>query len=332
MALGAVTDVIEVTGEAPLVDVTSTVTGMTVEPDEFSGASAGRPRVDPDRAARAVDRSRATAASTRATRRARAWRRSAARRWPRTPTRSTASTSPTSATCSARPSCRSSSSRRCRSRPAATRPSTAAPPAAWSTWSPSRAPTPSTAAVSVYFEPESLQEHRAGHVGSRQHRGAFEVTRGQRLARRSDRPGQAVLLRLRPLRRTTDVHATPSASPTTVTSNDAPYYGGKVDWNITPSHRLEGTYLTDETEAGHRALRVRPRHAHSGRRSSEPAPRTAAATTTSASTPGILTENFLLSAQYGVNEFDRTEQLARGRLPLRLSTGASGTGDASAAG
>jgi len=37
MTLGAVTDVIEVTGEAPLVDVTSTVTGMTVNQEELSG-------------------------------------------------------------------------------------------------------------------------------------------------------------------------------------------------------------------------------------------------------------------------------------------------------
>ncbi|MCK5379227.1 MAG: carboxypeptidase regulatory-like domain-containing protein, partial [Acidobacteria bacterium] len=36
MALGAITDVIEVTGEAPLVDVTSTVSGITVGTDELN--------------------------------------------------------------------------------------------------------------------------------------------------------------------------------------------------------------------------------------------------------------------------------------------------------
>jgi outer membrane receptor protein involved in Fe transport len=92
----------------------------------------------------------------------------------------------------------------------------------------------------------------------------------------------------------------------TVTQNEAPYYGAKVDWNITPNHRLEGTYLVDDTQLGtttyeyDRDTRTQGAFVGTGEQSR-------GGDNYIGKYTGIFTENFLLSAQYGNNQFDRTD-------------------------
>jgi hypothetical protein len=92
----------------------------------------------------------------------------------------------------------------------------------------------------------------------------------------------------------------------TLNEQETPYYGGKLDWNITPNFRLEGTYFTDETTVDTTAQNYDE------------------ATDTFGSVigagtidrggenyigkfTGILAENFLISLQYGKNDFNRTD-------------------------
>jgi len=92
----------------------------------------------------------------------------------------------------------------------------------------------------------------------------------------------------------------------TLNEQSTPYYGGKLDWNITPNYRLEGTYFTDDTTVDTTAQNYD------------------VATNTFGSVigtgtvnrggenyigkfTGILAENFLISLQYGKNNFDRTD-------------------------
>ncbi len=92
----------------------------------------------------------------------------------------------------------------------------------------------------------------------------------------------------------------------TVTKNAVPYYGGKVDWNITNNHRIEGTYLDDSTDL------------ESDRYTYDPVTRTQGdyigtgvnsrgGTNYILKYTGIFSDNFLASGQYGVNEFGRTD-------------------------
>ncbi len=99
MTLGAFTDVIEVTGEAPMVDVTSTVTGLTVSTDEMNNRlPIGREATQIAMLAPAsVSSDSAFTGNSSAGDQGlhpgpAAWSRSSGTRWPRTPTRSTAST------------------------------------------------------------------------------------------------------------------------------------------------------------------------------------------------------------------------------------------------
>ena len=132
-----------VSGEAPLIDATSTTTGTNYTSNVITHLPVA-PQLRRHREGR-TPASRRTGATRRG---ARSPSRSTARPRPRTSGSSTASTRPTSSRASrARPST-TSSSRRSRSRPAATRPSTAGRSAASSTSSPSRAATSSTATSS----------------------------------------------------------------------------------------------------------------------------------------------------------------------------------------
>jgi len=92
----------------------------------------------------------------------------------------------------------------------------------------------------------------------------------------------------------------------TVTQNEAPYYGAKVDWNITPNHRIEGTYLVDDTDLGSilytydRDTRTQGDFVGTGTQAR-------GGDNWIGKYTGIFTENFLFSAQYGYNAFDRTD-------------------------
>ncbi len=83
-----------------------------------------------------------------------------------------------------------------------------------------------------------------------------------------------------------------------------PYYGGKVDWNITNNHRLEATYITDEVETDTQdyqydrdAGTLTPGFTGVQQRGGQ---------NIIGKYTGIFAENFLIAGQYGTNDFDRT--------------------------
>ena len=85
-----------------------------------------------------------------------------------------------------------------------------------------------------------------------------------------------------------------------------PYWGGKLDWIISPSHRVEGTYLSDKVDDRVTGYSL----------DGTTGAITAALDTGSrfrgganyiAKYSGSFGDSVLLSAQYGRNEFDRTE-------------------------
>jgi outer membrane receptor protein involved in Fe transport len=106
-------------------------------------------------------------------------------------------------------------------------------------------------------------------------------------------------------------------------TTDSPYWGGKLDWNMTASHRLEGTYLTDETE-----VTTQPYEIVDGVIGNEPLPRgwyDRGGDNYSIKYSGILSDNFLLAAQYGYNGFDRTDRSEGDDCPIAIDyTGAGG--------
>jgi len=93
---------------------------------------------------------------------------------------------------------------------------------------------------------------------------------------------------------------------TTVTKNSAPYYGGKLDWNITNNHRLEATYLDDSTDLENdrytynTATRETEDYLGTGVNSRGGVNYIFKYT-------GIFSENFLAAAQYGSNTFNRKD-------------------------
>ena len=100
----------------------------------------------------------------------------------------------------------------------------------------------------------------------------------------------------------------------TLNEQATPYWGGKLDWNITPNFRLEGTYFTDETTVDQTAVEydwdtdtfgdtigvgevMRGGENYIGKFT------------------GILAENFLVALQYGKNDFDRTDASSGDAFP-----------------
>jgi outer membrane receptor protein involved in Fe transport len=87
----------------------------------------------------------------------------------------------------------------------------------------------------------------------------------------------------------TDVHET-----------STPYWGGKLDWNMTASHHLEGTYISDAVDVTFtRVWDPEPETVYTGirRRGGD---------NFIFKYTGVLDDNFLISVQAGRNDFDRT--------------------------
>jgi outer membrane receptor protein involved in Fe transport len=79
-----------------------------------------------------------------------------------------------------------------------------------------------------------------------------------------------------------------------------PYWGGKLDWNITAGHRLDGTYLSDDVDVNFTRVWDRdPDTLYTGirRRGGD---------NFIFKYTGSLADNLLISAQAGRNQFDRT--------------------------
>ncbi len=102
-----------------------------------------------------------------------------------------------------------------------------------------------------------------------------------------------------------------------------PYYGGKVDWNLTANHRLEATFLSDDVTVdvtnydfdldshtlgppGPTGTQERGGPNYIGKYT------------------GILSPNFLLAAQYGRNDFNRTDTSQTDHCPLAVDSRGGG--------
>ena len=188
--------------------------------------------------------------------------RSPARRRPRTCTSSRASTRRTPASAGCRRTCRTSSSRRPRSSPAATTPSSAARRAASSTSSPSRARTSSTARCSATSRRarssptrRSIQRE-GGSIDSKTE--PRLPLRHRRRGRRSDHQGQALVpRRLQPVAlaraRTTRLVQTPgrrrtaTASPTSIRTPASPVHEDVVAARH-PARRSQTYFFTGEDQ------------------------------------------------------------------------------------
>jgi len=99
-------------------------------------------------------------------------------------------------------------------------------------------------------------------------------------------------------------------------STAEPYYGAKLDFRINPSHRIETTSISDEVGV-EQSTYSWDRTAGTGRGDligehtvSRGGP------TYIANYTGIFSESFLLSAQYGKNEFDRTANSSADQNPV----------------
>jgi outer membrane receptor protein involved in Fe transport len=94
-----------------------------------------------------------------------------------------------------------------------------------------------------------------------------------------------------------------------------PYYGGKVDWNITPSHSLDVTYLTDETTIDQYIHPINDGVPDESALLSEGTINRGGQNYIGKYT-GIWADNFMFAAQYGVNEFDRTNAATGDAYPF----------------
>lgn len=85
-----------------------------------------------------------------------------------------------------------------------------------------------------------------------------------------------------------------------------PYWGGKLDWIISPSHRVEGTYLSDKVDDRVTGYSLdSATGAITG--TLDTGSRFRGGSNYIAKYSGSFGDNVLLSAQYGRNQFDRTE-------------------------
>lgn len=109
-----------------------------------------------------------------------------------------------------------------------------------------------------------------------------------------------------------------------VTKRDDPYYGGKLDLNLSSNHRIEATYFTDEVDQGsddyefHAATRTRGDYVGSGIFN-------AGGENIVGKYTGIFGRNFVLAAQYGENTFNRNNISDGDAFPLIWDSRGSST-------
>jgi hypothetical protein len=89
-----------------------------------------------------------------------------------------------------------------------------------------------------------------------------------------------------------------------------PSYGAKLDWNLTSRHRLEGTYLSDATVVDMTNLVFDPTDRRLGSVIAA-GTRSRGGDNAILRYTGLMTDSFLLSAQVGRNQFDRTDHANR---------------------
>ena len=173
--------------------------------------------------------------------------------------------------------------------------------------------------VSAYFQPESLQETVAELLQRLQPGG--ETSRAPRPTSRSAARSSKDRAFFFGFYQVNDIESSSvGLTRETRASRDDPYFGGKLDLNITPSQRIEATYFTDEVDVNRSTAGITSfddRHPHP-RRSIGSGTYDAGGNNTIAKYTGIFGSNFVLSAQSGNNEFNRTTAVGRRRFPYIL--------------
>ena len=176
-------------------------------------------------------------------------------------------------------------------------------------------------AVSAYYEPDSLQEQEPDtpYAYNQQEESEYleaNASLGGPIVK--DRLFFFGFLQYR------DTDYVKASSATAIHEmGSEPYYGGKLDWNITPSHRIEGTYLTDETTIDQDLYGINDGVIDWGDYRSS-GTLTRGGENYIGKYTGILSSNFLIAAQYGFNAFDRTDQASGDVYPYAFDA-TSGT-------
>jgi len=176
-------------------------------------------------------------------------------------------------------------------------------------------------AVSAFFEPESLQEQEENTPYAWNQQEETEYLEANASIGGPILKDKLFFFGFMQYR-DTDYIVTSAATATHETGAE-PYYGGKLDWSITPNHRLEGTYLTDKTTIEQDLYGINDGVInYSDYRSS--GERSRGGENYIGKYTGILSSNFLLSAQYGFNGFDRTDSATGDAYPYAFDA-TSGT-------
>jgi len=176
---------------------------------------------------------------------------------------------------------------------------------------------------SVYFEPESLQSQEPDTYTSenqKEERELFEANASLGGAIFKDKLFFFGFVRYTDSERWAIV-ADEDTAPgqygnTTKIAFSNPYWGGKLDWNITSNHRVEGTFISDQVDVNNTQYEWdRVGGTGLGELQGESITERGGDNYIFKYT-GIFTENFLLSAQYGVNNFDRTRSSTVDQNPV----------------
>ena len=167
--------------------------------------------------------------------------------------------------------------------------------------------------AAVLWSPENLQEHSPSTFQEDFANESFESTEvtaslGGPLAR--DRLFFFLFLRYLDTERTA---LQPGARY--LFDEATPYWGGKLDWNITARHRLEATYISDDVNAD--VTRVVD-SAELGRTSFYPGSLNRGGDNGILRYTGVLADNLLLEAQVGRNEFARYDSSETDRCPVSI--------------
>lgn len=167
-------------------------------------------------------------------------------------------------------------------------------------------------AVSAFYEPDSLQEQESDTVYAYNDLEETDYLEGNASIGGPIAKDRLFFFGFMQYRDTEYLLNTTSTS--TREEGSEPYYGGKLDWNITPNHRLEATYLTDETTIDQTLYPIIDGAIQFDTVNSV-GERSRGGENYIGKYTGIFSENFLLSAQYGFNAFDRTDQASGDAYP-----------------
>ena len=180
---------------------------------------------------------------------------------------------------------------------------------------------------SLFYEPNSLQEQEPNTYGSQNQQEEREILEANAslggaiikdhlfffgFVRYTDSERYSIIA--------DDAAELGQTGNATTIAYDNPYYGGKLDWNITSNHRLEGTFITDQVDVDNTQY-AWDRVGGTGQGELQGQGLTErGGDNYIAKYTGIFSENFLLSGQYGNNDFNRTDTATTDANPYAYDT------------